>query len=1125
MRKNLKNAVQPMHNTPWYGALMMVWATVSICCFLSLDRYASAQIATADVVGAVTDPNGAVLAGAKVEIRNVGTDEVRKTITGGSGEYAFNLLQIGKYVVTVEAPTFKTFSTPSVELSAGQRARVDAKMEVGSASETVEVTETPPTLQTDSSDVGATVDAKQVEDLPLNGRNYINLVQSEPGVNPGPASSMSGGSRPDDRRQASSFSANGQPETQNAQYLDGLDNVDRQQGGLGVRPSIDAIAEVRVQTNMFTAESSRTAGAVVNVITKSGANTLHGSAYEFLRNDIFDARDYFARDGEVAKPKFRQNQFGGSLGGRIIKDKTFFFADVEDLRIVQGENPVTQTVPTLNEQQNPGDFTDVGGGKLTGPLDPIGLEYFQMFPKPTNSATSSNYVYGGVRSQKSLTGDVRIDHHFSPSDSFFARYSGNPVTTVTPGIMPSTTVNGITVDPGGASALNTSVSFPGTGQEDAQGFQLNYIHIFTPNLLLELKAGYTYIKIFSLPLNYGTNVSQKLGIPNVNTDAFSSGLTILSPAGYNQPGNTIFDGLGSGAFIPILNTNHTYQYHGAVTYTKGTHNFRFGAAVIRRHLDDLQELYAQGLFAFFGGPAGPNTVDSEGSPTNSLAQMLTGSPNFLLRGNSLFKPHYRFWEPSFYAQDDWRVKPWLTLNLGVRYEIFTQFTEEQNRLANFNLQTFSVEQATNGNPHPGINNDLRDVSPRIGFAATVAKGTVIRGGFGMSYTPGIQPGFNNIPYSSGFSCVPGNSVANGGCGSSYGTLAQGFPVPIAANPNDLSGTLTEHPADTRTPYVEMWNLIAQKDIGSNTISLGYIGQRGHRFTLDPNVDLPPPSTGAQNPLVYSSQLPAVTNITLRNFEGVSTYDAMMATFQRAYKSGFTFNANYTWAHGLSDFLAPGVTNNAARLLLPNNPMYDYGNTDTDIRHRVAILAAYELPFGKSATGLRGLTEKGWQINAVSSWQTGEALSVEDSTSFGSDRINIPTVTADRPNMVKNPNISNRSISHFFDYTAFQLPALGVPGTEHINQLYGPHYTHTDMSVFKTFPLKERLNLQFRAEFFDLFNQPFFNNPNTAINGYTEANGTPQTGDVANGSGALGVIGSTAPNSIPREIQFALRLSF
>ena len=1113
-----------MHGTLWPGALLMTWVTVAICCLvLSSGKYANAQSATADVVGTVTDPSGAAVPGATVQIRNSGTGEVRSAISGDSGEYAFALLQTGTYVVTIEASTFKKYSAPSFVLTSGMRARIDAKMEVGSASETVEVTSATPTLQTDSSDVGQTVGERAVEDLPLNGRNYINLVQSAPGVNPGPPSSMSSGTRPDDRRQSSSFSANGQPETQNAQYLDGLDNVDRQQGGLGVRPSIDAIEEVRVQTNMFSAESSRTAGAVVNVITKSGTNDLHGSAYEFLRNDIFDARDYFARAGQVSKPKFRQNQFGGSIGGRIFKDKTFFFGDIEVVRLVQGENPVTQTVPTLYEEQNPGDFSDVGGGKITGPLDSIGLAYFKMFPKPTNSSTSNNFVYSGVKTQNGHTEDVRIDHHFSPNDSFFARYSGNPVTTYTPGIMPATTVNGVKVDPGGASALGTSVSFPGNAVENAQNLQLNYTHIFSPNLVMELKAGYTYIKIFSLPLNYGTNASKALGIPNVNTDSFSSGLTILSPAGYNQPGGTIFDGLGSAAFIPILNTNHTYQYHGALTYTKGVHSFKFGSAIIRRHLNDLQNYYGEGVFAFFGGSAGSGTVTTGGVATNSLAQMLSGSPNLMLRSNELFKPHLQFWEPSFYAQDDWRIRPWLTLNLGARYEVFTQFTEEQNRFSNFDLSSFKVVLAASKNRHPGINNDYSDLSPRVGFAATIAKGTVLRGGFGMSYTPGIQPGYNNIPFAFNFACVPGVPVANGGCSSSYGTLAQGFPVPVASDPNNLTGTVIQHPKVTKTPYVEMWNLILQKDLAGNTLSLGYVGQRGHRFTLDPNVDLPTPSTGAQNPLVYAAQLPAVSTVTVRNYEGVSTYDAMMAVFQRAYQSGLTLNANYTWAHGLSDYAAPGVPNQANRLLLPKDPMYDYGNSDTDIRHRVAVLAAYDLPFGRKANGLRALVEKGWQMNTLLAWQTGEAFTVGDVSSVGGNRINIPSVTSDRPNMVRNPKLSNPSIDKFFDASAFELQPFGTPGNEHINQLYGPHYTHTDASVFKMFALTERYKLQFRAEFFNLLNQPFFNLPNAAIGGY---DGTGATGDKASTTAAaIGTIGSTSPNSIPREVQFALRFSF
>jgi hypothetical protein len=315
-----------------------------------------AQITTADVVGTVTDSSGAVVPGAKVTITNLGTQVRAVTQSNQTGDYVFNLLGPGQYSLTIETSGFKTFVIPDVLLAAGDRARENGRMETGSVQEKVEVTAAAPLLQTDTSSVSSVVTEQSVQDLPLNGRNYINLVTIQPGLNAGPPNAISSGTRPDDRRQPSTVSANGQSDLFNNEMIDGMDNNEREQGFIGVRPSVEAIAEINIDTNVYNAEVGRNAGAVVNIITKSGTNQYHGSAYEFFRNDIFDARDYFAKVGVTNKPEYRQNQFGASIGGPIVKDRTFFFGDVEDLRIVQGKSSGLLTVPTLYEEQHPGDF-------------------------------------------------------------------------------------------------------------------------------------------------------------------------------------------------------------------------------------------------------------------------------------------------------------------------------------------------------------------------------------------------------------------------------------------------------------------------------------------------------------------------------------------------------------------------------------------------------------------------------------------------------------------------------------------------------------------------------------------------------------------------------------------------
>jgi len=337
-------------------------------CAVSFARFAQAQLTNGDVIGTVTDTTGAVIPGAKVTLTNLGTKVAAATTTNGTGDYTFNLLIPGQYTVTIEAKGFKKLVFPGFALAAGDRLRENASLELGSMEETVVVIAAGPLLQTDSSTVQSTVTEQSVQDLPLNGRNFINLVQTQPGVNAGSPSAISSGQRPNDRAATSTVSANGQSDLYNNQMIDGMDNNVRAQGLIGVSPSIDAIAEVQVQTSNVSADVGFAAGAVVNIITKSGTNTFHGSAFEYFRNDIFDARDWFAKAGTTPKPEWRQNQFGGSIGGPIVKNKTFFFADVQDNRIIQGLSSGLTTVPSVQEHPGcPGnttgnyDFTDNGG--------------------------------------------------------------------------------------------------------------------------------------------------------------------------------------------------------------------------------------------------------------------------------------------------------------------------------------------------------------------------------------------------------------------------------------------------------------------------------------------------------------------------------------------------------------------------------------------------------------------------------------------------------------------------------------------------------------------------------------------------------------------------------------------
>lgn len=1034
-----------------------------------------AQVITGDIVGTVTDSNGAVIPGANVTIVNTDTQEQRSMRTTSSGDFAFTLLSPGSYTIRVAQTGFKNYGAQGIKIAAGDKTRVDALLNPGAATETVTVSaDAIPVLQTDSSTVQDVVAAKSVQDLPMNGRNLQGVVQLAAGVNQGSPNAISGGARPDDRRPGFTFSANGQSDLSNNNLVDGLDNNEREQGFSGIHPSVDSVAEVRVLTNNYSADLGRTAGAVINIITQSGTNNFHGSAYEYFRNDVLDARDFFANPA-LGRAEYRQNIFGGSIGGPIRKNKTFFFADVEANRMIQGQVS-TSTVPTLFEEQNPGDFSDVGGPIVpAGQITPVGLEYFNMYPAPTNSGFVNNYVSQPNKTQYSTSTDDRVDHRFNDKNSIFVRFGYNPVNTLIPGPLPPTQAAGSLVYPSGTS-------YAGPSSTTSTNVQANYVHIFTPNLLLELKAGFTRINISTLPLNHGVDWASKLGLGNSYVTPTSVGLPYM----WMLAGD--YTSIGDGIFIPILDANNTFQYNGAVSYTRSSHNLKMGAALIRRQLNYFQDEFSpQGGFAFL----------PEGAYTNSLANLLSGNPVFSERGNDLARQGLRSWEPSVYIQDDWHAKSWLTLNLGLRWEAYTPITAAHNQFSNFNMSQLKVLVAGQGtSASGGVNTDYTDFSPRLGFAANIARDTVVRGGFAFSYYPAImQTQVENVNPPFSYVCFP--------C---FGTTFPNLPTP-SSNIDDPVGTVSSIIPSMKNAYVRQYNLFVQQGFKGNSFSIGGVGLQGRRALFLRNADQPlPPGAGNPTPgYVYATQLPDVTSIQLIDNSGISNYFALQTMFFRPTSHGLSFNMNYTWAHGLANSVqASSSATNPSPALITNDPMYDYGNSPLDVRNRVAGSVIYDIPFGKSLNGFSGALAKGWEVALLGFWQTGIPFTVVDATAA----INLPGVTSDRPNQLRPAAIPNPTISKAFDTSVFATQIEGTPGNEASDSVYGPRSRALNASLLKTLPLNERFSLQFRSEFFNITNTPTFGQPG---NGLT--------------TGTFGIISSTAANMTPRQIQFALKVLF
>ena len=1125
------------------------------------------QVNTGDVVGTVTDASGAVLPDAKVTIKNTSTGVSRTVQTGKTGDYSFSLLQVGTYEVTIEATGFKPFVTKHLNLSAGDRLRVDGKMEIGMASASISVSaEAAPALQTDSSTIGTLIPTQALADLPLNGRNLTNLIQLSVGVTPGAFNAAGGGNHSTDRRLTSAFSANGQNDFLNNNMIDGMDNNERYFGTIVVRPSMDAVQEVIVSTNLYPAEVSRTAGGVADVITKSGTNAFHGSLFEYLRNDIFDARDYFATTGP--KPELRQNQFGGSIGGPIQKNKTFFFGDYEGFRQVYAQNTYVSTVPTAAQESliaaaSVGQTIPAGsllGNTSSFVVSQLGKNLFSLYPTPTNSGTTNNFVYSPARTQYSNTFDVRVDHVFSNRDTAFARYSFNDVNTYTPGSLPDVSINGKTFGPSNPPGITG-----GPALERGQNLGLDYVHIFRPDLLLKLQFAYLRFANQSLTIN-GADAGVELGFDACSLgtgycmNADSGGAKYGLPAFFLAPPYT---GLGDTLFAPLFDYNNTFQYQGSLTWIHGRHSVQTGASLIRRQLNWQQSISPRGVYSVNGTFTG-----------SALGDLVAGYASDAQFQNDVAFPHFRSWEVGGYIQDNWRANRWLTLNLGFRYDVFSPLTETDGYISNFDTATGYVVSpvlsgANHGTSTANVKTDFSNVSPRLGFAASLGPSMVLRGGFGLSYFPvsvGNSATLQNVPLVVSRDCggdsfypveCPSAIAGPGGLGL---TMARGLWQPTidpasADYPNAALGTGvapgTEIDAvanNLESGRLAQYVLQLQKGFGASVLSLGYVGNQGRHLPVVPNINQATYATYnysgpgcmvngkptysascfTQGPIPY----PAYSGDQIYVLESAanSNYNALQASLQLRFPAGLIANVNYTWSHTLNNGSPQGEGGNRPVECVRNGCLmdsgnglptpvnsflqYDYGNSDLDVRQRFTVMLVYTVPFGQSLHGAAGFLVKGWNVNAIYSYATGLPTSISEQGGGPPGTItNASGILGfrggDAPNQVGDPTVGNvHTIQQWFNTSAFAVQTPGLLGNARRNCIYGPPQRYLNFGLSKNFPIRERMTLQFRAEAFNLTNTPNFAEPNITL-----------------GSPTFGEITSTAPFSNPRLLQFALRLSF
>jgi hypothetical protein len=1137
----------------------------SAALFLLSAALAFAQKDTGSIVGRVIDPSGAAVAGATVKATNVDTNFTENTQSDASGEFVISPVRVGRYTLSVTYSGFKTGTAGPFSVDIQQRARVDVSLVPGEIRQSVEVQTTAPLLETDTSERGQVITGRTIVGLPLNGRNPVQLAQLTAGVTL---------SEPGARDESGfGFSANGARSLENNFLLDGIDNNSNLPDLLNetnyvVMPSVDALQEFKVQTDSYGAEFGRANGAVVNATVRSGGNDFHGVLYEFLRNDKLDARNFF----DAQKPPYRQNQFGATLGGRIIRDKLFFFGDYEGLRIRQGQT-MTALVPT--QAQRNGDFssqlnrnsptgaldcnghptyagelfdttqTQVSGASSTGfcgvpfgydaqghptnmipasKMDPLGLKLGQLYPAPNANGLGYNYVSNPVLAQDRNQGDIRVDQVFSSTDTAFYRFSMSHQPATIPSPFPGL------ADGGGF--------FSGNEQNNGYSAAASETHIFSPTRVNELRLGYNRLHSRRFQNNYNQNVAATLGFPGVPYDAGSNN------GGLPQLTFSDVATLGSPTYLPSNEIQNTYSAADTFTLIQGAHTFKFGGEFRPEEFTIFQPADPRGYLNF--GPLYTDNAGAPGTGGSGFATLLTGQP----AGGSINNLHnidYLRKTYSGFVQDDWRVWSKLTLNLGIRYEFYSPVKEKYHAQANFNpitgmldipkdsnvslTPTFAKLLKVNHNASDAlIHSDYNNFAPRVGFAYQTTSKLVLRGAFGMFYNgdengpySNPSPGFNP-PYFVGQNFVapcglPSTNPAAQDCSvPGLRSLSQGFPATALVDPNNP--TLFSMDPNLRTPYVMQWHLTTQYQVTKDTLfEVSYVGSKGTKLYTFFNLNQAYPSSDPSALTAPRRPFPAVdSGISYFNSAGNSEYNALQTKLQHRFASGVSILVNYTYSHALGNASNAnlGAQNNDAFRWIAH-PEWEHGNLDFDVRHRFVASYIWDLPFGRGkrfGSDVNTFADRligGWQLSGITTISSGTWFTVTDANGnfANSDGQQRPDAVAGQ-----NPNGKPCVAGTSFNTCAFTDPALGSFGNVGQNTIQGPGVNNWDLSILKNIPVGEKRRFEFRTEFFNL--------PNHANFLFAKAGPQNSNNSTVFGTPSFGYV--TAARA-PRQIQFGLKFYF
>jgi outer membrane receptor protein involved in Fe transport len=1063
---------------------------------------AFAQTESARIVGNVTDQSGAALPGATVTVTDLGTERAVTANAGDDGAYSVTNLAPGRYRIEVTQSGFKT-TRQEVTLEVQQVATLDFALETGGVSEVIEVTADAPLVEAATSAIGESITGRQIVELPLNGRNVLELARLVPGVTQGVpsgfATGVGGNAETFVNRNTggAALSVNGQRTQANNFLLDGVDNNESLVNTIQIFPSADAVQEFRVQTSVAPAEFGRGGGGIVNAATRSGRQEFFGSLFTFIRNDNFDARPTF----DSRKNEFRRGQFGGTLGGPLYLprfgeggpatyggENLFFFTDYEGLRQFLPLGTDIATVPTAAFRR--GDFSvllDPAASGLGAPIqlrDPltglpvpgnrldllpgnrlnqVGLNYLNAFPLPnrgTPTQVLGNYQNTRVEILEQDTFDLRIDGNINTSHQMFGRISWGRAQQET------------------TSRLTTLPAGFGSGENFRRTRQavIGLTSVLTPTLVNELRLQAARINYGFQPPFFDRAVSAELGIPNANLDALRGGGALIG--GFN--GQLEYTGDFGLYTVP----QNTYQLVDSMTWTNGNHTFRFGGTVLRREVNLFRPNRGKGFFFLTGNGDPSQCGNSTGTTFFEQSDLLIGFVCNYQVGPPFGTVGTRNWENAAFAQDDWRATPRLTLNLGLRYEFFTNPTEVFGRQANFDLDTGRLLLAS-GSDDALVDQDKNDFSPRVGFAydLTGSGRSVLRGGYGLFYfldRGGIDnqlaqnppfSGFSQFDFSNGFRIALSGRCPNNTLDSRLCTL----PLPSGDvsnidvnNPQNVS-VLAILP-DNKTANVHQFNVQFQHQLTSDTaISAGYVGTRGRNLSIYYNIN----GQFVNQPFA-NRPFPQLGNVNVRDDEGRSQYDSLQLQLERRFSKGFQYLVAYTFSktkdNSLGAFDSPGIQSIA-------NFDTDFGRSSIDFPHVFSFSSVLDLPFGRGRRWGGDISKAadwiigGWQVNTVVRLQSGQPFDV---------RINGVTadVTGD-PYDGPGGRYLNRA-----SFAPAPRDANGVPtrvGNLERNGLRGEPFRSANLGLAKNFNFTESTRLQFRTEFFNLTNTPQFNVPNTDFN--------------------------------------------